>query len=375
MRTAATPSPRYTDAMVRELLDAGNVVVRAPNALGDLVMATPAFARLAAHYGPQRLSLVCLPPGKSLLAGNAWFHEVIAYDRGGRHRGPRGGLRFARELRARRFDLGILFPNSLGSALQFTLAGVRRRVGYFKEGRRFLLHAGRPRDTDAQGRFVPKYSGTYFMELLDVLGLPPAPLTPSLPVKSEEREAATRFFAERGLGARPLAVIAPGAAFGPSKLWPAERFAAVADALQQDGLDVLLSCGPGEEDTAGRVKTAARAPLPDTTGVSLGTLKAVYERAALVLTNDTGPRHIAVALARPVVALMGPNDPRYTERPGARQETVLREPVDCSPWSWPCQLKECPIDHRCMKAISVDAVLRACRAHLNTGTPAVRPGT
>jgi heptosyltransferase-2 len=346
--------------MLDDMLHADNVVVRAPNALGDLVMATPAFARLAAHYGPERMTLVCLLSGKALLNGNAWFNEILAYERDGAHAGLAGGHKFNRLLRSRRFDLGILFPNSFGSAWQFFLGGVKRRVGYYKEGRRFLLQAGRERERE-NGKFVPKYTGSYFMDLLDVIGVPPGPLKPTLPVTSEERARAKGALA-RVPGEGPLVIIAPGAAFGPSKLWPPERFAAVAAALAGQGARILISYGPGEGATA-----AAVGEYATTKGMDLGTLKAVYEQAALVLTNDTGPRHIAVALGRPVVCIMGPNDPRYSALPEVEVGEVIREPVDCTPYTWPCQLKECPIDHRCMNAITVERVLAACRRFIGNG--------
>jgi heptosyltransferase II len=350
--------------MLDDLLKADNVVVRAPNALGDLVMATPAFARLAAHYGRQRLTLVCLPALVPLLDGNTWFREILPFDRSGRHQGLIGAARFARELRKRAFDLGILFPNSFGSAWQFYQGRVRRRVGYYKEGRSFLLHAGRERDRDDSGAFVPKYTGRYFMELLDVIGLPEHELRPTLPVTPEARGDAADAIAQRVPGEGPLVIVAPGAGFGPSKLWPVERFAAVMDRLADEGARVMISFGPGEEATVQAVNEAAARPYATTNGLDLSTLKGVYEQAALVLTNDTGPRHIAVALGRPVVCIMGPNDPRYSSLPDVETGEVVREPVDCAPYKWPCQLKECPIDHRCMKAISVERVLQACRAQL-----------
>lgn len=346
------------------MLDARNVVVRAPNALGDLVMATPAFARLASHYGRERLTLICLPAGVPLLAGNTWFHEVLPYDRKGLHAGLGGSLAFARQMRARRFDLGIILPNSLGSAFQFLWGGVKRRVGYFKEGRRFLLHAGRPRDHDKTGKFVPKYTGQYFMDLLDVMGLPPGPLKPELTVTPEESAAAADAMGRLGLEGGPLVIIAPGAAFGPSKLWPADRFAAVGDALARQGCKILLSGGPGEEATLDSVARVMETKPPTSAGLNLGVLKAVMANSALVLTNDTGPRHVAVALGRPVVCIMGPNDPRYSALPGFERGEVIRQAVDCSPYTWPCQLKDCPIDHRCMNEISVDRVLAACLAQI-----------
>ena len=130
--------------------------------------------------------------------------------------------------------------------------GVKTRVGYFKEGRRWMLHVGRKRETDARGKFVPKYTGAYFMDLIDTLGLPPGPLVPTLPVSGDERSRAAAFLAERKLARGPLVILAPGAAFGPSKLWPAERFAAVGDALRKEGASVLIEVndhGPGIAET------------------------------------------------------------------------------------------------------------------------------
>lgn len=347
--------------MVREASERRNVVVRAPNALGDLVMATPAFARLAAHFGRDNLALVCLPPGVPLLQGNEWFREVLPYDRKGAHRGLLGTAKFASELRRRKFDLGFIFPNSFSSAWLFMQGRVRRRVGYFKDGRRFLLHQGRERDVDAEGKFVPKYTGQYFMDLLDAVGIPPGELRPHLPVSAAEREEADKFIALQGLNSGPLVICAPGGAFGPSKLWSFERYAEVLNALADNGARVLISMAPNEQAEAQAVLKAAGRDYPTNAGLGLGVLKAIYERAALVLTNDAGPRHIAVALGRPVVCIMGPNDPRYTALPDVEVGEVIREAVDCTPYAWPCQLKECPIDHRCMNAIAAERVLAACR--------------
>ena len=353
--------------MVRELLDSRNVVVRAPNALGDLVMATPCFARLAAHFGPERLSLVCLPTGAQLLEGNEWFHRIIVFDRDDRHGGFTGRRRLIGELRGHRFDLGILLPNSFGSAWQFYRAGVKRRVGYYKEGRSILLHAGREREHDKAGNFVPKYTGQYFMDLLDTIDLPPGPLTPTLPLTDEDRRAAEEFLSGLVPGS-PLVIVAPGAAFGPSKLWPLERVSQVIDGLRADGAHVLLSYGPGEKATAELVQADLKDRAPTMYGLSLGVLKAVYERADLLITNDTGPRHIAVALGRPVICIMGPNDPRYSDLPTVERGEVIRQEVDCTPYRWPCQLKQCPIDHRCMTGISVERVLAAARRELAKAT-------
>lgn len=350
--------------MVRQPANYRNVVVRAPNALGDLIMATPAFERLAKFYGADNVTLVCLPIGVPLLAGNNWFREILSYDRKGAHRGLLGTAKFAGDLRRRKFDLGFIFPNSFSSAWLFFQGRVKHRVGYFKDGRSFMLHDGRDRDVDDEGNFVPKYTGQYFMELLDVMDVPPGELRPRLPVSDTERAKAEAFLKSKGLIGGPLVICAPGGAFGPSKLWAFDGYASVLNKLADQGAKVLISHAPNEREEAHAVIKAAGRDYPTNEGLDLGTLKAVYEKAALVLTNDTGPRHIGVALGRPVVTIMGPNDPRYTALPDVEIGEVIREPVDCTPYTWPCQLKECPIDHRCMKAITVERVLESCRIAL-----------
>ncbi|MBZ0135124.1 MAG: glycosyltransferase family 9 protein [Planctomycetes bacterium] len=327
-------------------------------------MATPCFERLAAYYGASNVTLVCPPIGVSLFQGNRWFREMLAFDRKGAHRGLLGTAKFAGELRRRKFDLGLILPNSFSSAWLFFQGRVKHRVGYFKDGRSFLLHAGRERDKNDAGNFVPKYTGRYFMELLDVIGLPPGELRPGLPISGAERAGASEFLHANRLTGGPLVICAPGGAFGPSKLWPLDGYAAVLNRLADDGAKVLISHAPNELAEAQGVLKAAGRVYPTSAGIDLGVLKAVYAQADLVLTNDTGPRHLAVALGRPVVTIMGPNDPRYTDLPGVEIGEVIREPVDCTPYTWPCQLKECPIDHRCMKAITVERVLQSCRGVL-----------
>jgi heptosyltransferase-2 len=160
----------------------------------------------------------------------------------------------------------------------------------------------------------------------------------------------------------PLVGFAPGAAFGPSKRWLPERFAAVADALRErsDARCVLLT-GPGEEDTRAEVQRAARTPLlePDQGAPGIETLKAVVSQLDLMVCNDSGPRHVAVAFRVPTVCIMGPTSPQYSCGPYERGE-LLRVDVDCGP----CQKPTCRTDHRCMTRIPADWVVRAALDHL-----------
>jgi heptosyltransferase-2 len=156
--------------------------------------------------------------------------------------------------------------------------------------------------------------------------------------------------------------IAPGAAFGPSKRWLPERFAAVADALHESSnAQCLLFTGPGEEDTRDAVLAAARHPLLDVQqpAPSVAKLKAGIAELDLLIGNDSAPRHIAIAFGVPVICIMGPTAPAYTTSPYERGE-VIRVDVDCGP----CQKPTCVTDHRCMKQITVAHVVDAARQFL-----------
>ena len=188
-----------------------------------------------------------------------------------------------------------------------------------------------------------------------------------LPVRDEWRGEVAELLASRGIAedARLLIVIC-GASFGSSKMWPAEHFGAACDGLAREaGLVPIVSHGPGEEDVADAVRSSAEEEVHVFAGLHLGLLAALLERCTLVLTNDTGPRSMAVALGLPCVVLMGPTHSGHTDHHLERQR-VLREEVDCAP----CALKKCPIDHRCMTRL---APARAVAAGLELlGAPTKR---
>jgi heptosyltransferase-2 len=166
---------------------------------------------------------------------------------------------------------------------------------------------------------------------------------------------------EHLVGEGPFVGIAPGAAFGPSKRWPVERFAAVADRLSETGAQCVLLTGPGEEDTRDAIRKLVKRELLccDEGRPTIDTLKATVSLMNLLVCNDSGPRHVAIAMGVPAVCVMGPTRPVYTEGP---YETgrVLRIDVDCGP----CQKPTCATDHRCMTGISPEAVFEAALTYL-----------
>jgi heptosyltransferase-2 len=202
----------------------------------------------------------------------------------------------------------------------------------------------------------------YYDELLDVIGLPPADQRPRLTVSDDERRRCEGWFAERGVGPdERLVAFNAGASYGASKLWEPARFIAVARALRErHGFVAVFLAGPSEADVVRSIAAEAGALAAVDPTLPVGMLKPMIERAELLITTDSGPRHVAVALGVPVVCLIGPTDPRYTDY-CLEQTELLRQDLDCMP----CQKKECPLGHHdCMRRIQVDDVLAAAERSL-----------
>ena len=261
-----------------------------------------------------------------------------------------GLLGDGRRLRAGRFAEAWLLPNSLRSAIAPWLAGIPVRIGYETDNRGPLLtHALLPpsrtqhqlRDYDA---------------LLRSRGIEPDFEAPRLPVTARALDRAASSLDAAGVDREgPLALLAPGAAFGWTKRWPPERYGALGDLLSARGLNCAVVIGPGEEKLGAEVAASARSRLP-VVGANLDALEllALLSCARVVVANDSGPMHLAAAAGVPVVAFFGPTDPGRTAPAGAPSR-VLDRYVFCSP----CYLKRCPYGHECMREISPQMALEA----------------
>jgi len=342
-------------------VDKEKIAVVLPNHLGDVVMATPALRALRRGRPDAEVTGVVRAALAGVLRGAPWLDRIVAHDiykKPGKLAQFGARLRVARELRGT--DVVVVLPNSFASSLLAFATGARTRVGYARRARGFLFTDAAPAPR-SNGRFVPTAMERYYLDLVRRLGAPDLGTQVELFLEPDaERECDARFRAA-GLGARPLVCLAPGAGFGPSKLWPLEYVAEVASALRSDGADVALVHGPGEAALADEI--AARAggglALLGGDGMSLSLLKSVLARAQLLVCNDAGARHIAAAFEVPTLVLMGPTAVGYTNL-NLKRTKLLREPVECSP----CQLRVCPIDHRCMTRLLPARVLAEARAAL-----------
>jgi len=330
------------------------ILVRAPTWIGDAAMATPALRALRAAHPGAEIAVEGRAAVGELLAGLASFDRFLV-DPG---RGVRAALARVRTLRGGRFDWAVLLPDSTRAALAPWLAGIPRRVGYAREPlRRALLSEALASPREGARRVAIPMTERY-LRITRRLGCPDRGDALELAVDPAAAEALAHELARRGVGPdERLLVVAPGAAFGPAKRWPPGHFAAACELLaRRHGLLPVIAPAPSEvalaAEIAGRARVRAVALVDPTPGIA--GLKALVARASLVLANDSGARHVAVAFGRPIVVLLGPSDPRH----GAQEletQRVLREPVACSP----CGLRRCPIDHRCMTRLRPERVLEA----------------
>jgi heptosyltransferase-2 len=323
------------------------LIVRAPNWLGDAVMALPALAALRRAFDGRTLILAATPAIAPLFEErtSARPDEILTVD----------GAREAGQLRDARADAILLLRNSFGSAWTARRAGIPERWGYSADWRRLLLTRAVPRPRRAV------HQVEYYLELVRGLGIEAASdeSLPRVEPVSSTREKADAILAGAGVAPGERIVgFAPGAAYGHAKRWPPERVAQVIAGI--DATAVLLGAAADRE--TGRAIESSLPPGARVVNLigrtTLRQLVGVVARCAAFVSNDSGAMHVAAALGVPLTAIFGPTDERATAPAGSAD--VISRKVFCRP----CMLRECPIDHRCMKRIDVDAVQDSVRRHL-----------
>jgi heptosyltransferase-2 len=340
------------------------IVVRGANWVGDAVMTIPALRQIRRLFPNAHVTLATRPWAKGLFSGADFLDDLLVHEGSG----LRSVVQQVRQWRKRSFDLAVLLPNSLETALVASLARVPLRIGYATDGRQSLL---------THPLAVPEWRATkhevfYYLNIVAQLEwlikheqtfLDTQP-DGSLEVSSGRKSAARDFLRAHGVGvetARPLIALCPGSINSRAKRWPTERYAALADRLINElDAEVLLVGSSGEAEVSVEVARQMRQkPVVLAGKTDLAELVGLLSQVDLLVTNDTGPAHIASALSRPTIVIFGPTNP-LTTRPFSPFGEIVREPPDCAP----CMLRDCPIDHRCMTAITPDDIFARVRSIL-----------
>ena len=340
-------------------IDFKNIIVRMPNWIGDLVMATPVLTDLRKAFPHASITAMCRAPVCDLLKEDPQINELFCFSktRGFSRRSDKKNV--IAKLKAGKYDLGVLLTHSFSSAWWFWQGKVKHRLGYDCNGRRFLLNktVDLPENIDQQ-HLVKTYK-----ELLKPIGIPLSENYPTLFLSESEVHEARLLLKQHGVTEKSLLVgINPGATYGSAKCWLPARFREVTEKLLADP-DIYIVYF-GDQTTTALVKEICQGLASRV--INLAGLTSLRELAALIslcnvlLTNDSGPMHIADALGTPILALFGSTSEIVTGP--YRTGRVVHKHVECSP----CYQRTCPIDFRCMKRISSEEVFQEILQILNS---------
>ncbi len=336
------------------------ILIRCPNWVGDIVMATPVLDCIRENFPHARITGVIGKNAQGIVRDGPWFDDFIDCE----DKTLAGMRRMIKKIRALKPDMGILLTNSFRSVLPVWLGKAKYIYGYRRDFRGMFL-AGGPKPVRSGAKIIPLPMQEYYLELCRWLNLKlPTVIRPKLFIGEELQKRGDEILRKYGIQAQDIIIgLNPGASFGSSKCWPSEYFAATAELFtEKKGAKILLLTGRGEEKIAEAILSQTKASIINTARdcINLELLKPLVKRCNLFITNDTGPRHYAVAFDVPVVVIMGPTDPRYTST-NLEKTTVIRTEAECSP----CHKKICPTDHRCMGGITPQMVFEAGEKLLN----------
>ena len=329
----------------------GRIVVRAPTWVGDAVMSVPALRELRRLLPGSHITIAARSGTADVFTEADYIDDVLTIEE--------GFFPAVGQLRRGKFDLALLFQNAFAAALNTFAARIPYRIGYETDRRGWLLTTALP---------VPewkneKHEAFYYLNIiagLERLIVHSSPFSEGPPVfdlaaSVKRKEHARRLLTDNGAKTDgPVAVLCPGSVNSRAKRWPAERYAELSDRLSESGATVVLIGSANERDVSDEVcARASHQPIVLTGKTTVAEVVALISIADVLVTNDTGPAHIGAATGTPTLVIFGPTNP-LTTYPMSPTAEIIREPPDCAP----CMLRDCPIDHRCMTVISVEAVFQ-----------------
>lgn len=350
----------------RERPSPANILVRVPNWIGDAVMCLPALMDLRDYFSHAKVTILARPTIGEMLRGHPGVDEVMIYAHQGEHKGLLGLLNLVRLVRKKQFDRAVLFQNAFEAAVIAWAAGIPSRIGYATDGRSGLLSESVPRPNRISLHHIQYYQRL----VLAITRTPGKDRAPQLFLSSEVKNACEKQFPDVFLPSDSILIgINPGSVYGSAKRWIPERFAEVGDTLVERMTGELpgtplarcvLIGGKGEELLGQHIARRMRyEPIVLSGRTTIQELMGVLMRCSVLVTNDTGPMHVAQALGVPVAAVFGSTDPGTTG-PHGQPQGVAKVSVRCAP----CLLRACPIDHRCMTQVSVEQVVRVALSQI-----------
>jgi len=318
------------------------IMVRFPNWIGDAVMALPGLEALRRSVPGGLLVVLAKPWVADVIRMSPSADAVMEYLDPGEHSGMKGKYRLAGELRKEKFDCAVLFQNAFEAALIARLARISLLGGYDTDMRRILLThpVTRPNKKGGEGHQVG-----YYMDLVRSLGF------------SAEVDLASRLVPKPAVGfEKRTVVLAPGASYGPAKMWPSIRYVQLGKRLSEMGYSIVVMGSEAESTVCSLVAEGIGESATDLSGrTSLSEAGGILAASQLVVSNDSGLMHLTAAVGANVVALFGSTDPDATG-PFSESAVVIRGKAPCAP----CFLRDCPSELECFDDVTVDVVLAEC---------------
>ncbi len=347
---AQNPEPR-----ARNLENFKRILIARTDRIGDVLLSTPVIKALRENYPNAYIAMMVSPYAKDIVEANPYLDQVIIYDKDTKHKSWARSIKFSQRLKNKRFELAIiLHPTNRVHLITF-LAGIRRRIGF--DRKLGILLTDRIKHTKQMGL---KHELEYTLDLIRHLGIEPENKNLFIPIRQESEDWVDELFKQERIKKEDLLLaINPGASC-PSKIWPNERFAEVADRLiEKYGFKVLVVSGPKDTSLAASLIKHMRHSALDLSGkTSLSQLASLLKRSNLFISNDSGPVHIATAVGVPVIAIFGRNQTGLSPRrwgPVGRKDKILHKQVGCIN----CLAHNCKNGFACLKAITVEDVYEA----------------
>lgn len=331
-----------------------SIIVRMPNWIGNLVMATPVLEDLRTTFPNAEITAMCLSHIAPLLEHDSTIDKLFHFSKSKKFFRRIDERNIVEKLKKGQYDVGILLTNSFSSAWRFWRGDVHNKIGFKTQCRSMFLDKPLPLPKNrARQHLVVTYK-----TLLTPLGIPISSIAPHLSVLKEEIQDAWKFVKRFGVTTKNKIIgISPGADYGPAKCYLPERFREVAQRLiKAHPACVILFFGKiSQKDLIGKICTNLPYRVINLAGqTNLRELMALIKICSVVLTNDSGPMHIADSLKTPLLALFGPTDPVISS-PYRQNRSIIQKEIVCAP----CFQRECPTDSSCMTQITVEEVVDA----------------
>ncbi len=343
--------------MLKKRINVDNVVILRTDRIGEVLLSTVAAGAIKECYPEASVSFITSEYSRPIVEMVDAVDEILITDTGDKTGWIKKGMQLAFVLRKKKFDAAIVLNPNIISHLAVFFAGIPLRIGYDRKWGFFLNR--KIQDQRDKGE---KHEVEYTLDLLKLLDIKDSKSAPNLSIKKDDSDRVERILRKMGVSPeKTIVAIHPGSS-NPAKIWPSSYYAELIDRLKTElDCEVAILGGKNEISLSEGIRNASKTRALDFAGdLDLKELAAMLERSALFIGNDAGPMHMAAAVNIPVIAIFGRNIPGVSPtrwRPWGKRHVVLYELPGCAP----CLDVRCEYEYKCLKAITVDAVLEAAK--------------